>query len=339
MRGLRLEVNGKLVEAADGLYLEDFLVAREIPRAGLAVALNGRVLRPGENPPLRDGDRLELVRAVAGGAGEGDDHLAIAGVRLRSRLFVGTGKYPDEETMRRALEAAEPGLVTVAVRAMELESGGRGLLDAVDPGRHRLLPNTAGSTTVAQAVHMAELARAATGTEWIKLEIVGDERTLWPDVTATVEATRELVRQGFVVLAYTSPDLVGALRLEEAGAAAVMPLASPIGTGRGFQDWAGLRRIIERVQVPVVIDAGLGVPSEAARALEMGADAVLVNSAIAYAGDPPAMAAAFRLAVEAGRRAFLAGRMPLQEEAVPSSPTEGLPTPEGRPATLRGAAR
>ncbi|MDI3298744.1 MAG: sulfur carrier protein ThiS [Bacillota bacterium] len=334
---MQLWVNGKPDNVDDGLRLEAFLAARKIARPGLAIALNGRVLRPDENPELRDGDRLELVRAVAGGSGDAGETLHIAGVPLRSRLFVGTGKYPDEESMRRALEAAEPGLVTVAVRAMNLEAGERGLLEAIDLGRYKLLPNTAGSTGVAQAVHMAELARVATGTEWIKLEIVGDARTLWPDVAATVEATRELVRQGFVVLAYTSPDLVAALRLEEAGAAAVMPLASPIGTGQGFQDWAGLRRIIERVQVPVVIDAGLGVPSEAARALEMGADAVLVNSAIAYAGDPPAMAAAFRLAVEAGRRAFLAGRMPVREEAVPSSPTEGLPTPSGLPASLRGA--
>ncbi|MDI3317063.1 MAG: sulfur carrier protein ThiS [Bacillota bacterium] len=335
---LRLWVNGRSEEVVDGLRLEEFLAARGVARTGLAVAVNGRVLRPGENPELREGDRLELVRAVAGGERDEADRLHVAGTPLRSRLFLGTGKYPDEESMRRALEAAEPGLVTVAVRAMNPGRGEQSLLDAIDLRRYRLLPNTAGSTSASQAVHMAELARVATGTEWIKLEIVGDPRTLWPDTAATVEATRELVRQGFVVLAYTSPDLVAALRLEEAGAAAVMPLASPIGTGQGFQDWAGLRRIIERIQVPVVIDAGLGVPSEAARAMEMGADAVLVNSAVAYAGDPAAMALAFRLAVEAGRRAFLAGRMPVREEAVPSSPTRGLPSPGGLPASLEGTA-
>jgi thiazole synthase len=173
---------------------------------------------------------------------------------------------------------------------------------------------------------MARLARAATGTEWIKLEVIGDQRTLWPDVAATIEATKILVAEGFVVLPYTSSDLVAALRLEEAGAATVMPLASPIGSGAGMQDWKSIERIVDAVSVPVVVDAGIGVPSDAALAMELGASAVLVNTAIARAQESVRMARAMRLGVEAGRLAHLAGRMPASNVANPSSPTTGVPT-------------
>jgi thiazole synthase len=171
---------------------------------------------------------------------------------------------------------------------------------------------------------MAELAREALGTNWVKLEVIGDERTLWPDVAGTVEATRILVGEGFVVLPYTTTDLVTALRLEEAGAATVMPLGSMIGSGQGVVDWDGVRRIVERVQVPVVVDAGIGSPSDAAQAMEAGADACLINTAISRANDPPHMAAAMRHAVIAGRLGYLAGRMPRSDHAIPSSPPVGV---------------
>ncbi|MBO8142310.1 MAG: thiazole synthase [Firmicutes bacterium] len=254
-----------------------------------------------------------------------NDVLIVADKAFRSRLFLGTGKYASNRIMAEALAASGTELVTVSVRYMNVEAPEQeSLLDYIDRSRYHLLPNTAGATTVKQAVRMAHLAREVTGTHWIKLEVVGDSRTLWPDTAMTVEATRILVEDGFVVLPYTSPDLVAALRLEEAGAAAVMPLGSPIGTGQGLLDWVGITRIIERVSVPVVVDAGLGAPSHAAQAMELGAAAVLINTAIAQARDPVLMAHAMRQGVEAGRAAYLAGRMRPRQEASPSSPTEGI---------------
>lgn len=304
------------------------LEERRIPDKAIVVAVNGEVVRREEwdSKVLSEGDEVEIVHAVAGGSGE--DELEIAGVRFSSRLFVGTGKYEDTQTMREALERSGTEMVTVAVRYMDL-SGGRSILQELDLSRYRLLPNTAGATTAEQAVKMARLAREATGTNWIKLEVIGDQKTLWPDTAATIEATETLVEEGFVVLPYTSTDLVAAIRLEEAGAATVMPLASPIGSGQGMPDWASIQRIVERISVPVVVDAGLGVPSDAAFAMELGADAVLVNTAIAKAQDPPRMAEAMKLGVRAGRLAYLAGRMPVSRYAVPSSPTRGVPAATG----------
>lgn len=300
------------------------LEERRIPDKAIVVAVNGEVVPREEwgSRALSEGDEVEIVHAVAGGSGE--DELEIAGVRFSSRLFLGTGKYEDMETMREALERSGTEMVTVAVRYMDL-SGERSILQELDLSRYRLLPNTAGATTAEQAVKMARLAREATGTNWVKLEVIGDQKTLWPDTGATVEATKELVAEDFVVLPYTSTDLVAAIRLEEAGAATVMPLASPIGSGQGMPDWASISRIVERITVPVVVDAGLGVPSDAAFAMELGADAVLVNTAIARAGNPPQMAEAMKLGVRAGRLAYLAGRMPVSRYAVPSSPTRGVP--------------
>jgi len=253
------------------------------------------------------------------------DELTIADRTFKSRLFLGSSKYPSFDVMVQAIEAAETELVTVAVRYMNLdEPEHEGVLDYLRRLDCQILPNTAGATTVKQAVRMAHLAREATGTHWIKLEVIGDERTLWPDTAMTVEATKILVQDGFVVLPYTSPDLVAAIRLEEAGAAAVMPLAAPIGTGQGLLDWVGIRRIVERVTVPVVVDAGIGVPSDACRAMELGVAAVLVNTAIAQAQDPVAMARAMKHGVIAGRAAYRAGRMPVRYEASPSSPVAGV---------------
>jgi thiazole synthase len=314
------------LERAD---LPAFLARRGIEQTSVAVAVNGEVVPRSEWPrtPLADGDRVDLVKVVAGGAETDDEPLVIAGRRFTSRLFLGTGKYATPGNMVAALEASGTEMVTVAIRYMDLDGSGNGLdiMPHLDLKRYHLLPNTAGAQTAQQAVTMARLAREATGTNWIKLEVIGDMATLWPDVAGTVEATKTLVADGFVVLAYTSPDIVHALKLEDAGASAVMPLASLIGSGRGFQDPSSVSWIIERVSVPVVVDAGIGQPSDAARAMELGADACLINTAVAKAKNPARMAAAMRQAVEAGRQGYLAGRMEAQQLAAPSSPVSGVP--------------
>ena len=314
------------IDGSEGT-IRGLLAERGIPEEAMVVAVNGDVVRRDEwdERRLTDGDEVEIVHAVAGGSGEEEDPLVIAGEVFSSRLFLGTGKYPDAGTMTAALEASGTEMVTVAVRHMDLSGGGPSIIRELNLSRYKLLPNTAGATTAEQAVKMARMAREATGTNWLKLEVIGDRETLWPDTAATVEATRVLVDEGFVVLPYTSPDLVAAMRLEEAGAATVMPLASPIGSGQGMVDWSSIRRIIERASVPVVVDAGIGVPSDAAIAMEIGADALLVNTAIARAENPVFMARGMRLGAEAGRLAFLAGRMPVSAVAHPSSPTRGVP--------------
>src|SRR5919197_3718992 len=257
---------------------------------------------------------------------QSSDPLVIAGRTFTSRLFVGTGRFTSPALMREALEASGTEMVTVAIRLTGVDGSGpdAGILAALDTTRYHLLPNTAGALSVRQAVFMAELAREALGTNWVKLEVIGDERTLWPDVAGTVEATRILVEEDFVVLPYTTCDLVTAIRLEEAGAATVMPPGSMNGSGQGVKDWEGIRRIVERISVPVVVDAGIGTPSDAVQAMEAGASACLINTAVSRSDDPPAMAAAMRHAVVAGRLAYLAGRMPVSDYAVPSSPSGGL---------------
>lgn len=314
----------------DSADVPAFLATRGIEQKSVAVAVNGEVVPRSEWPrkALTEGDRIDLVKVVAGGAETDDDEaLVIAGHRFNSRLFLGTGKYATSQDMVAALEASGTEMVTVAIRYMDLDGAGNGLdiMPHLDLSRYHLLPNTAGAQTAQQAVTMARLAREATGTNWIKLEVIGDMATLWPDVAGTVEATKILVDDGFVVLAYTSPDIVHALKLEDAGAAAVMPLASLIGSGRGFQDRSGVSWIVERISVPVVVDAGIGQPSEAAQAMELGADACLINTAVAKAKSPARMATAMKLAIEAGRQGYLAGRMEAQQLAAPSSPVAGVP--------------
>ena len=306
------------------LTITMYLKQRRIDPKTVAVAVNDEVVPRDrwDEFNIRDEDRVEVVRAVSGGD---HDPLIIAGHEFTSRLFVGTGKYPDNASMAASLEASGTEMVTVAIRIMNLDGNEPSILDSIDLSRYKLLPNTAGAYTVKDAVKMARLAREATGTNWIKLEVIGDQRSLWPDVAGTIEATKILVAEGFVVLPYTSPDLVGALRLQEAGAATVMPLASPIGSGQGMQDWKSIERILHAVSVPVVVDAGIGVPSDAALAMELGASAVLVNTAIARANDPVAMARAMRMGVEAGRTGYHAGRMVKSEYANPSSPVGGVP--------------
>jgi len=254
-----------------------------------------------------------------------DTPLVIAGRELRSRLIVGTGKYRSNEEMVRAIEASGAEIVTVAVRRVDLDrTREEGVLYHLDPARITLLPNTAGCYTAEDAVRYARLGRAAGLSEWVKLEVIGDQRTLLPDTAATLEAARILVGEGFKVLAYTNEDVITALRLEEAGCVAVMPLASPIGSGLGLINPYYIREIKARLQVPVIVDAGVGTASDACVTMEQGVDGILMNTAIALADDPVRMARAMHLAVAAGREAFLAGRMPKKEVAVPSSPTRGL---------------
>jgi thiazole synthase len=254
-----------------------------------------------------------------------DTPLTIGGRQFRSRLMVGTGKYRDNAVMARAIEASGAEIVTVAVRRVDLDrTKEEGILYHLGPEEYFLLANTAGCYTADEAVRYARLAREAGFNEFIKLEVIGDRDTLLPDTEGLLTATRQLSREGFVVLAYTNDDLITALRLEEAGCAAVMPLASPIGSGLGLLNPYGIRTIKSRVGVPVIVDAGVGTASDACLTMEQGVDGILMNTALAEATDPVAMASAMRLAVDAGRLAFLAGRMPRREIAVPSSPVRGM---------------
>ena len=254
-----------------------------------------------------------------------NDTFTIAGREFRSRLILGSGKFPDFATMRRAYEVAGVDMVTVAVRRIDLgDRSGNSLLDSIDKSIH-ILPNTAGCYTADDAIRTAQLAREALGTEWVKLEVIGDERTLYPDNTGLVEATRELVADGFIVLPYLNDDPVTARRLVDAGAAAIMPLAAPIGSGLGIQNFTTLKILREQVtEVPLIVDAGVGTASDAALAMEIGVDAILMNTAVALAEDPVGMSEAMALATRAGRLAYRAGRIPKKLYATASSPLVGI---------------
>jgi len=252
------------------------------------------------------------------------DPLVLAGKSFRSRLLVGTGKYETFPLMKEALERSGAEIVTVAVRRVNLDRSTESLLDYIDTSRFTLLPNTAGCYTADEAVRAACLGREAGLSEWVKLEVIGNEKTLFPDTEALLAATRTLVKDGFVVLPYTNDDPVMARKLEDAGAAAVMPLGAPIGSGMGIQNPANIRIILESVSVPVIVDAGVGTASDAAIAMELGCDAVLMNTGIAGAGDAVAMAEAMKLAVQAGRMAYKAGRIPKRLYASASSPLQGI---------------
>lgn len=256
---------------------------------------------------------------------DGEGALVVAGREFRSRLIVGTGKYRTNREMVDAIRASGADVVTVAVRRVDLDrTHEEGILHHLDPEEFFLLPNTAGCYTADDAIRYARLARAAGFSDFLKLEVIGDERTLLPDVAATIEAARVLADEGFHVMAYTNDDLITALRLEDAGCAAVMPLASPIGSGLGVVNPYFIREIKRRLEVPVLVDAGVGTASDVCVTMEQGVDGILVNTALAAADDPVAMATAMRLATRAGRLAYLAGRMPSREIAVPSSPTTGM---------------
>lgn len=254
-----------------------------------------------------------------------DRPFSIEGHTFGSRLIVGTGKYSSHDVMRQCHEAAGAELVTVAVRRLDLSAKGEAsMLSFIDTSRIKLLPNTAGCYTADDAVRTCHLAAELGMSRWVKLEVLGDEKTLYPDVEATVAAARRLVKEGFTVLPYTSDDPIVARKLEDAGCAAVMPLASLIGSGLGVRNPHNLALIIEAAKVPVIVDAGVGTASDAAIAMELGCDAILMNTAIAAAREPVRMARAMKLAVEAGREAYLAGRIPRRRFASASSPLEGL---------------
>ena len=253
------------------------------------------------------------------------DPFVLGGRSFRSRLITGSGKYASFDENRRAVEAAGSEIVTVAVRRVNITDPGReNLLEYLPLDRYQILPNTAGCYTADDAIRTARLAREAGVGNWVKIEVIGDEKTLFPDVTATIEAARVLVKEGFIVLPYVTDDPVACKRLEDVGVAAVMPLAAPIGSGLGIRNPFNLRIIIEQSRVPVIVDAGVGTASHAAEAMELGCAAILMNTAIAGAKDPILMAEAMRLGVDAGRKAFRAGRIPARLYATASSPLDGL---------------
>ena len=259
-----------------------------------------------------------------------NDPLVIAGKEFQSRLMVGTGRHRSNEEMVQSIEASGAEVITVAIRRLNLDDPNeKSILDYFDWERYTILPNTAACSTAEDAVFTARLARELTGSNWVKLEVIPAGRWLLPDPVGTFDAARALVEDGFVVLPYIHADPVLAARLEDIGCATVMPLGSAIGSGQGILTLEEIEIIVEQASVPVVVDAGLGVPSEAAHALEIGADAVLVNTAIAQADDPAGMGTAFKLGVEAGRRAYLAGRIERKSEAQASSPTTGVARPAG----------
>lgn len=253
-----------------------------------------------------------------------DDKLIIAGIEFKSRLWVGTGKYKDFEETKKAVEASGADVVTVAVRRVNItDKDKENLLDYIDPKKYKILPNTAGCYTAEDAIRTARLARTAGVSDMVKLEVIGDEKTLFPDNEALLEAAKVLVKEGFIVFPYTNDDPIMARKLQDIGCAAVMPLAAPIGSGLGIRNPYNLKIILETIKIPVVVDAGVGTASDAAIAMELGCDAVLMNTGIAGAKDPLKMAEAMKYAILAGRLAYKAGRMPMKLYASASSPLEG----------------
>jgi thiazole synthase len=321
---LTILLNGDRHELAAPMTVAELLTSLAIDPRRVAVEHNLVVVKRAafDQTVVRDGDEVEIVNFVGGGE---VDTFSIAGKTFTSRLIVGTGKYSSPSVMVQAHEASGAEMVTVAVRRVNISDRSKeSLLDYIDTSRFFLLPNTAGCYSADEAIRTARLGREAGLSEWVKLEVIGDERTLFPDNEALLEATRVLVREGFVVLPSTSDDPIVCRKLEDAGAAAVMPLGAPIGSGLGIQNPNNLRIIREFARVPLIVDAGVGTASDAALAMELGADAVLMNTAIAGAQDPVAMAEAMKLAVRAGRLAYGAGRIPRKMYANASSPVEGM---------------
>ncbi len=322
---IEIVLNGETRRIPASLNITQVLEHLDLPKDRVAVERNRTIVpKPQwESVAVGQGDQLEVVHFVGGGAV--DDTFTIAGRKFRSRLIVGTGKYPSHQVMAEAHRLSGTDMVTVAVRRVDLKAPkGESLLDYIDREKIMILPNTAGCYNVDDAVRTARLGREAGLSNWVKLEVIGDEKTLFPDTAALVEATRILVKEGFVVLPYTNDDLIVARRLIDAGAAAIMPLGAPIGSGMGIQNVAGMRILREMItEVPLIVDAGVGTASDATVAMELGADGVLMNTAIAGAKDPGAMAEAMNYAVRAGRLAYRAGRIQRKLYATASSPVEG----------------
>src|SRR6266446_2986330 len=323
---IEIRLNGETHELPAPLSIRQLLEHFDLPKERVAVERNRTIVpKPQwENVAVAQGDELEVVHFVGGGSGT-DDPFVIAGRAFKSRLIVGTGKYSTNQIMAEAHRRSGSDMVTVAVRRIDLKAPkGQSMLDFIDREKMMILPNTAGCYNVDDAVRMARLGREAGLSNWVKLEVIGDEKTLFPDTAALVEATRILVKEGFVVLPYTNDDLIVARRLIDAGAAAIMPLGAPIGSGMGIQNVAGMRILREMItEVPLIVDAGVGTASDATVAMELGADGVLMNTAIAGAKDPGAMAEAMNHAVKAGRLAYKAGRIQRKLYATASSPIEG----------------
>ena len=321
---MRIELNGTPRELPDGATLD--LAVRQSGAGeggrGIAVALDNEVVPRGEweRTPLREGQAVEVLAAIQGGA----DSWRLGDREWSSRLIAGTGGFRSLEQMEGALSASGTEIVTVALRRVDPAAEGS-VLDVIDRLGLFVLPNTAGCYTARDAVRTAKLAREAFGTEWIKLEVIGDDRTLYPDAVELLDAAEQLVADAFTVLPYTNDDPILARRLEEAGCAAVMPLGSPIGSGAGIRNPYNIAIITERAEVPVILDAGIGTASDAAQALELGCDAILAASAIFGAEDPVAMATALRRGVEAGHLARRAGRIPRRTHAEASTAYEGQP--------------
>jgi len=324
MTDLRITVNGEPRTTPPGTTVAALITQLGMDAARVAVERNQDVVprRTWAEATLGDGDKVEIVAFVGGGADE--DPLVIAGRTFKSRLLVGTGKFATIEQGREAILRSGAEIVTVALRRVDLTPGKPNVLDTIDRKRHTLLPNTAGCYTAEEAVRTCRLARELGMADMVKLEVIGDQRTLFPDGAGTLEAAKILVKEGFTVLPYCMDDPVLAKKLEDVGCAAVMPLAAPIGSGLGIRNPYNLRIILESARVPIIVDAGVGTASDAAIALELGCDGVLMNTAIAGARDPLMMAEAMRDGVIAGRKAFRAGRIPRKLHASASSPESGL---------------
>jgi thiazole synthase len=326
---ITLILNGDPHRVAPGTNVQGLLASLGLDGLKVAVERNLEIVPRStfEAVELSDGDRLEIVHFVGGGQDDDvkDDGWEVAGRKFKSRLIVGTGKYKDFAQNAAALEASGAEIVTVAVRRVNVMDRGQPMLtDFIDPKKVTYLPNTAGCFTGADAVRTLRLAREAGGWNLVKLEVLGEARTLYPDMAETLKATEELVKDGFDVMVYCADDPIAAKKLEDLGACAIMPLGSLIGSGLGVQNPVTIRMIVEGAKVPVLVDAGVGTASDAAAAMELGCAGVLMNTAIAEAKDPVLMARAMKLAVESGRLAYRAGRMARRRYADPSSPLAGL---------------
>ncbi|WP_417519992.1 sulfur carrier protein ThiS [Minwuia sp.] len=329
---MRISVNGKEQHYDEGMTVHDLLTRMRLDSRKIAVELNLEIVAKSayRRTTLDDGDSVEIVHFIGGGADsapsrDDEDVLTIAGRTFRSRLLVGTGKYADYAENARAAEAAGAEIVTVAVRRVNVTDPDQPMLvDFIDPKKYTYLPNTAGCFTADDAVRTLRLAREAGGWDLVKLEVLGDQKTLYPNMPETIRAAEKLLTEGFEVMVYCSDDPIQAKRLEDMGCCAIMPLGAPIGSGLGIQNPVNIRLIVEQTEVPVLVDAGVGTASDAAIAMELGCDGVLMNTAIAEAKNPVMMARAMKAAVEAGRLAYLAGRMPKKMYADPSSPLAGL---------------
>ena len=323
---MKIQVNGDSREYGEQCTVADVIVDLGLSGKRIAVELNKEILpfNLHQSFVLHESDRLEIVQAIGGGQ---DDFFTLAGKNYRSRLLVGTGKYKDMEETRLAIEASGAEIVTVAIRRTNIGQnvGEPNLLDIISPDKYTILPNTAGCYTTEDAVRTCRLARELLGgRNLVKLEVLADQLTLFPDVAETLIAAEMLVKDGFDVMVYTNDDPIAAKRLEDIGCVAVMPLAAPIGSGLGIRNPYNILTIVENAKVPILVDAGVGTASDAAIAMELGCDGVLMNTAIAAAKDPVLMASAMRKGIEAGREAYLAGRMPRKRFASASSPIDGL---------------